>query len=165
MEYNLKEKAIISAISSDDKALNWTTGKTNPSFLRKPFKIQLKPDREPQFHYLYKPFHKIYISCMLHFFFFPSETSCCPDRHFPAKVEGVLPSKRQVSPFPCCYHLHGRPRGEPCRQDPRGMERGPIAFLCAPRSSSSCSEKNPFLPEHNSVLITFQNPELYSTGV
>jgi len=59
LEYNLKEKAKILAVSSDDKVLNWTMGKTNTSFLPKQFKIQLKPDREQQFHYLYKLFRKL----------------------------------------------------------------------------------------------------------
>lgn len=44
------------------------------------------------------------LACSFYFFFlFLCETSCCPDRHFPAKAEGFLPRKRQVSPLPWCY--------------------------------------------------------------
>lgn len=39
----------------------------------------------------------------LFFFLFLSETSCCPDRHFPAEANRFSPGKRQVSPLPCCY--------------------------------------------------------------
>lgn len=100
---------------------------------------------------------------------FLSKTSCCHDRHFPAKAKGVLPRKRQVSPLTCCYPLRCRLQGEPCREDLRSVGRGAVAedplHSSAPPGSFIPLRKNPSLPEHNSVLITLQNPELYSTGV